>query len=192
MPGAASGPRGSEPVAQGGGIALRVDGAPVGVPRDEINLLSSPGVTPRVVDDATPGSEKSDVGFDLSAEVLLVDPITGADLVTGVGTLNLIPALAGATRFIVTRVQIVPEAVDGAPAVQPILRVETPAGAGDHVASAALVVAGDNLQDLPMVATRPILDVTAPNNLLNLVQTGLATAASYTVTILVWGYVLTP
>lgn len=192
MPGAASGPRGSEPVAQGGGIALRVDGTPVGVPRDEINLTSSPGVTPRVADDATPGSEKADIGFDLSAEVLLVAPITGADLVAGVGTLALVPALAGATRLVISKVQIVPESVDGAPGVQPILQVETPASVGDHVASGALSVAGDSFEDMLMVSPRPVLDATAPNNLLSLVQTGLATATNYTVTILVWGYVLTP
>jgi hypothetical protein len=192
MPGAASAGRGSEPVSQGGGIALRLDGSPIGVPRDTVNLLTSPGITPTVTDDPTPGSEKADVGFDLSAVVLLVAPITGADLVAGVGTLNLIPALAGATRLIVDRVQIVPETVDGAPGVQPIIQVETPAGVGDHVASGALLVTGDNLQDLPMVTPRPILDSVGANNLLNLVQTGLATATNYTVTVLVWGYVLTP
>jgi len=192
MPGAASAGRGSEPVSQSGGIALRVDGAPVGVPRDEINLTSSPGISPRVADDATPGSEKADIGFDLSAEVLLVPPVTGQNLVAGIGTVAVIPALAGATRYLVTRVQVVPENVDGAPGVQPILQVETPAGVGDHVASAALNVAGDNFQDLPIVGVRPILDSTAPNNLLNVVQTGNATAASYLVTFLVWGVVLTP
>jgi hypothetical protein len=171
---------------------MRIDGTPVGVPRDEINLTTSPGISPRVADDATPGSEKADVGFDLSAEVLLVAPITGQDLVAGIGTVAVIPALAGATRYLVTRIQVVPELVDGAPGVQPILAFETPAGAGDHVAAAALVVAGDNFQDLPMVALRPTLDSTAPNNLLNVVQSGLATATNYDVTILVWGVVLTP
>jgi hypothetical protein len=43
-----------------------------------------------------------------------------------------------------------------------------------------------------MVTPRPILDSVGANNLLNLVQTGLATATNYTVTVLVWGYVLTP
>jgi hypothetical protein len=43
-----------------------------------------------------------------------------------------------------------------------------------------------------MVALRPTLDSTAPNNLLNVVQSGLATATNYDVTILVWGVVLTP
>jgi len=185
-----SGPAGSEPTTQPSGLAIRVDGSPVGI-RDTINMLTTPGVAPRVVDDPTPAAEKTDLGWDLSALIPLAT-ITGADLVTGVGTLNLIPALAGATVYLVQGVQIIPSNVDGAPGVQPVLQVETPAGAGDHVASAALVVAGDNFQDLAMVAARPRLDSSAPNNLLNLVQTGLATATNYLVDVIVWGYVLTP
>jgi hypothetical protein len=153
-------------------------------------------MTPRVSDDATPGLEKADVGWDASAEVLLVDPITAQDLVTGIGTVALIPALAGATRYMVSRVQVVPETVDGAPGVQPTLRLETPAGAGDHAPLLPLVVAGDSYQEMgtagALVSPRPILDSTAPNNLLNVVQVGLATATNYDVTFLVWGYVLTP
>jgi hypothetical protein len=158
-----------------------------------MNLISTPGILPRVSDDATPGSEKADIGWDAQALVLLVPPITGLDLVAGVGTTVLIPALSGPTVYMVDRIQVVPETVDPAPAVQPVAQVETPAGVGDHVVSGAFSVAGTNFQDLTMVPVRPVLDSSAPNNLLNLVQTGLATSAGgYLVTVLVWGYVLTP
>jgi len=193
MPGALSGPTGSEPVTQGGGLAIRNNGAPVGVPRDTVNLISTPGVVPRVVDDATPGAEKSDIGWDVQADVELAR-VTGVNLVAGVGTLNLIPALAGTTVMLITRVHVIAVTVDPAPGVQPVIAVETPAGAGDHFAAAALVVAGATFQELlPLVEPRPFLDSSAPNNLLNLVQSGLATAAGgYVVDISVRGFVLTP
>jgi hypothetical protein len=193
---ALSGPTGSEPVTESGGIAIRNDGTPVGTPRDTINLISTPGMTPRVADDATPGFEKSDIGWDASAEVLLVPPITGQDLVAGIGTLALVPPLGGATRYLISKVQVIPESVDGAPGVQPTLRLETPAAVGDHAPLLPLVVAGDNYQEMGtgglLVTPRPMLDSSAPNNRLNVVQVGLATATNYTVTFLVWGYVLTP
>lgn len=191
MAGTISGPRGSEPIEQSGGLAIRSDGAPVGTPRSAINLISTPGVTPRVVDDPTPSFEKSDIGWDVSAEIAL-SVTTGQDLVAGVGTVVLIPALAGATRYLISRVQVIPEIVDVSPSVQPTIQVESPAAAQDHVVSTMLSVAGDNFQDLTMVSLRPILDSSAPNNLLNLVQTVNATATDYTVTVIVWGYVLTP
>jgi hypothetical protein len=194
MPGALSKPEGSEPITSGdGGVAIRKDGIAIGTPRDTLNLITTPGVVPRVVDDATPGLEKSDIGWDIQADVELAR-VTGVDLVAGVGTLNLIPALGGTEKWIVTRIHVIAETVDPSPAVQPIIAIETPAGAGDHFAATSLVLAGATFQELlPLVEPRPFLDSSAPNNLLDLVQSGLATSAGgYTVTVSVRGFVLTP
>ena len=194
MPGDATGPLGSQPIAQSGGLSFLAGGAPVGLARSTINLLSGYGVASRGADDATPSSEKADVGFDVSAYKLLVPPITGLDLVAGVGTTVLIPALAGTRQQIVKRLVFVPELVDAAPAVQPI--VEAQQGSGAIVAfSAALQCTDVNVHDFTqqMGDRIPVMSLAnAPDNVLNLVQTGLATAASYRVTVLVYGFILVP
>lgn len=193
MAGDASGPEGARPTTGPGGLGIRINSVDQGV-RDNVNFNDTPGVAWTAADQPAPAPARMTVTARLSAEIRLAY-VTGVDLVPGGALQTLISAIAQ-TRLQVSRIFVIAENV-GTVSVQPVVEFGTDTSGNppnnDMVASGALALtATDQIQELTLLATRPTIDQSAPNDVLRMRQTGAATAASYVVGILVLGSVITP
>jgi len=195
MPGGASGPAvGGQPYTGDGGIALRVNGAPAGSPRSNVNFQSTPGLSWSGADDVP--NDRVNLQPSLRAEVLLGTPLTGVDLVPG-GALEL--AVSGLTvqQAKVTRVVAVCEQLVGA-GTDPEVEAGTddpgnPPNNDVALAQALAFTAVGQELELALESPRPLITQAGPFDVLRLRQTVAATGyTNFVVGFQVYGLVITP
>lgn len=194
MPGGASGPAtGGKPYTGPGGIALRVNGAPIGSPRSNLNLISSPGITWIGADDVPNARVNAQAVF--RGEALLAE-VAPFDAIPGGAVLVPLSGIAQA-QLSITRIVAVLEAIAGAGTAP-----EFEAGTDDPgnppnndiaLAQALTFATAGQEQALTLENPRPLITQGAPFDVLRIRQTVAATGfGTYAVSFKIFGAVVTP